>query len=203
LWSVFTHNLLFPAVLQELDPRSGGVRQEYWSDGFIEFVTETSWAGRPVVLVGGTNNDFRAASLAVFSPDGVSGAAPAARPAYACRNCAPGGPEALFVFPSLCTARRSGQASLVEAWVERGDRLRVRITQGHGASPSATYYTLGPDGALLAAEISREFQAVHALLERQGVLDHAFGPTDDRDMFPVRRWDGRRFVELEAVAAAH
>jgi hypothetical protein len=52
------------------------------------------------------------------------------------------------------------------------------------------------------AKISREFQAQHALLERRGVLDHTFGPTDDRDMFPVRRWDGRRFVELKAVPVA-
>ena len=62
LWSVFIHNLLFPSVLQELDPRSGTVRQEYWSNGYIETVAEESWAGRPVVLVGATNNDFRAAT---------------------------------------------------------------------------------------------------------------------------------------------
>jgi hypothetical protein len=68
---------------------------------------------------------------------------------------------------------------------------------------SATYYTLGSDGAVLSAEISREFQAHHVLLERQGVLDHPFGPRDDRDMFPVRRWDGRRFVDLNVVPVAH
>ena len=204
LWAVFTHNLWFPSVLQELDPHAGAVRQEYWSNGFIDLVAETAWNGRPVVFVGGTNNDFRGASLAVFPPDRVSGSNPAARPAYACRNCSPGGPEALFLFPSLCTARRSGlQAGLLEAWVERGNRIRISVTQGGTSSHASTYYTLGPDGELLDAEISREFQAEHALLERQGVLDHRFGPTDDRDMFPVRRWDGRRFVELPGVAVDH
>lgn len=200
LWAVFTHNLMFPSVLEELDPH-GSVRQEYWSNGFIEFVAETAWIGRPVVLVGATNNDFRAASLAVFPPDRVTGAAPSVRPAYACRNCLPGGPEAYFLFPSLCIARRSGQAGVIEAWVERGDRIRVTVMQG--AAGGATYYTLGPDGSGLAAEISREFQAAHAVLERQGVLDHPFGPSDDRDMFPVRRWDGRRFVELPKVPVTH
>ena len=198
---MFTHNLWFPSVLQELDPH-GAVRQEYWSNGFIELVTETSWNGRPVVLVGATNNDFRAASLAVFPPDGVTGSAPSARPAYACRNCPAGGPEDFFLFPSLCAARRSGQAGLLEAWVEHGDRIRVTVMQG-GAGGGATYYTLGPEGSVLAAEISREFQAQHALLERQGLLDHPFGPIDDRDMFPVRRWDGRRFVELPRVTVNH
>jgi hypothetical protein len=71
-----------------------------------------------------------------------------------------------------------------------------------GGYPSV-YYVLGPDGALLDAEISREFQADHARLEREGVLDHPFGRRDDRDMFPVRRWDGRRFVELPRVPVEH
>ena len=201
LWVVSTHNLWFPSVLEELDPH-GTVRQEYWSNGFIELVTETSWNGRPVVLVGATNNDFRAASLAVFPPDGVTGSAPSARPAYACRNCPAGGPEAFFLFPSLCIARRSGQAGVLEAWVEHGDRVRVTVTQG-GAEGGATYYTLGPEGSVRAAEISREFQAQHARLERSGVLDHSFGPSDDREMFPVRRWDGRRFEELPRVKVDH
>jgi hypothetical protein len=201
LWAVFTHNLWFPSVLEELDPR-GVVRQEYWSDGFIEFVTETTWKGRRVLLVGGGNNDFRGASLAVFPPDGVTGSAPAARPAYACRDCPAGGPEELFVFPSLCSARRSGQAGLLEAWVEQGDRIRVTVVQG-AIGGGASYYTLGADGAVLTAEISREFQTQHAVLERQGLLDHPFGPVDDREMFPVRRWDGRRFVELPGTAVKH
>jgi hypothetical protein len=106
-------------VLDELDPH-GTVRQEYWSDGFIEFVAETSWNGRPVVLFGGTRND-----------------------------------------------------------------------------------SLPSDGSLAGAEISHEFQQRHALLERQGLVDHRFGPTDDREMFPVRHWDGRRFVELPGVPVAH
>ena len=199
LWAVFTHGLLFPSVLQELDLRDGAVLQEYWSNGFIETVQEDWWAGRPVVFVGGTNNDFRAASLAVFRPEAVAGSTPAVRPGYACRDCAPGGPEALFIFPSLCLAREQGQAGVYEAWVEQGERVRVSMMQRDGAS----YYVLGPRGELLAAEISREFQASHALLERQGALDHAFGPRDDAEMFPVLRWDGTRFVELPRVKVAH
>jgi hypothetical protein len=199
VWGTFTHNLLFPAVLQELDPRTGAVRQEYWSNGYIEVVHESTWAGRSVVLVGGTNNDFRAASLAVFPSDRVAGSTPAVRPGYACRDCAPGGPEALFVFPTLCISRGAGQAGVYEAWIESGQRVRVSVSQG----PGATYYVLGHQGELLSAEISREFQVAHARLEREHVLDHLFGPTDDRDMFPVRRWDGTRFVDLPKVKVAH
>jgi hypothetical protein len=199
LWAVFTHSLLFPTVLRELDPRDGTVRQEYWSNGYVEFVHEDTWEGRRVVFAGGTNNDFRAASLAVFPVDGVEGSAPAVRPGYTCRNCPPGGPEALFVFPTLCIARGLGQAGVLEAWVEDGRRVRVTVMQGEGT----TYYTLGPRGGLLTAEVSREFQAGHARREREGGLDHPFGPRDDAEMFPVRRWDGTHFVDLPPVTVAH
>jgi hypothetical protein len=202
LWVVSTHNLWFPSVVQELAPH-GAVRQEYWSNGFIMLVIETVWNGRPVVFVGATNNDFRAASLAVFPADRVAGSAPSARPAYACGNCPAGRPEEFFIFPSLCAARLNGQAGLFEAWVEHGDRIRATVIQGGGAGAGATYYTLGPDGKVLAADISHEFQTQHAQLERQGLLDHRFGPTDDREMFPVRRWDGTRFVELPRVKVEH
>jgi hypothetical protein len=202
LWAAFTHNLLFPCVLQELDPRQGSVRQEYWSDGYIEFVREEAWAGRRVLLVGGANNDFRAAALAVFRPGSVTGSTPARRPAYACRNCAPGGPEAVFLFPTLCISRRTGQAGVYDVWGEKGENLRVTVSQGSATAggQTASYYTLGPDGTLLGAEISREFQADHALLERQGILDHRFGAQDERDLLPVLKWDGTGFRPLPGVA---
>jgi hypothetical protein len=179
------------------------VRQEYWSNGYIEVVHEETWAGRRVVLLGGTNNDFRGASLAVFPVDGVTGSTPAVRPGYACRNCPPGGPEALFVFPTLCLARPGGQAGIYGVWAENGERLRVTVGHRAGDYLVASYYALGPDRGLLQAEISREFQAVHAGVERRGDLDHPFGPRDDAEMFPVRRWDGARFVELPPVKVAH
>ncbi len=201
LWAVFTHNLMFPAVLRELDPRDGTVRQEYWSNGYVEFVQEATWAGRRVLLVGGTNNDFRAGSLAVFPVDAVAGSTPAVRAGYACRDCAAGGPETLFVFPTVCAARQ-GQAGVHGVWVEGGDRLRVTVGQPIDSTSGdlfATYYTLGPDGVPVSAEVSREFRAVHARLEREGIVDHPFGPRDQAAVLPVKRWDGRRFVDLPRV----
>lgn len=205
LWAIFTHNLMFPATLRELDPRDGKVRQEYWSNGYVEAVQEAVWAGRRVLLVGGTNNDFRAASLAVFPVDAVAGSTPAVQPGYACRDCAPGGPETLFVFPTVCAARQ-GQAGVHGVWVESGDRLRVTVAQPIGPSEGdlvAIYYTLDPDGSLVSADISQEFRAVHARIEREGIVDHPFGPRDEAAALPVKRWDGRRFVDLPHVRVGH
>jgi hypothetical protein len=156
--------------------------------------------GRNEVLASPTAEDR--ANRKLYCPDGVTGFTPAVRPAYACRNCAPGGPESVFLFPTLCINRRRGQAGVYDVWVEKGERLRVAVAQGGASAGSQTpsYYTLGPDGRVVSAEISREFQAEHALLEKQGVLAHPFGPRDERDMLPVLRWDGTGFRPLPGVA---
>jgi hypothetical protein len=196
LWAIFTHSLWFPTRLQELDPR-GTVRREYWSDGYVDYVAEATWRGHQILLVGGTNNDLEGASLAIFDRDAVGGRAPASRAEYKCSSCPEGGPQELVVFPTLCMARKEGAATLVEAWVEGDDRLMVIVNQGE--RDAVVYYTLDRDLVPVHAEISPTFQQAHVLLERQGLLDHPFGPRDVAAMFPVQRWDGTRFVDLPRV----
>ena len=206
LWAVFIHNLWFPARVQELDPR-GLVKGEYWSDGYVEAVAEAVWRGRPVVLLGGVNNDLKGASLALFDRDAFGGLAPASKAEYACASCPEGGPRELLVFPTLCIfARNGGIAGLHEAWVEGDDRLMVQVTQAvdspDGVAPPGrlvVHYTLGRDLVPVHAEFSTQFQTLHASMEKRGLLDHPLGPRDDAAMFPVRRWDGTRFVDLPRV----
>ncbi|HXK08653.1 MAG TPA: hypothetical protein VMT70_03305 [Vicinamibacteria bacterium] len=210
LWAVFTHNLWFPSRLQELD-RRGNVKAEFWSDGFVEAVAEGVWRGRPVVLAGGVNNELKGASLAIFDRDAFGGTAPASKLDYACTSCAGGPPREFLVFPTLCIfARKGGIAGLFDAWVEGDERLMVQVTQAvesvDGVAPpgrAVVHYTLDSRLRPVHAEISAEFQTVHALLERQGLLDHHLGTRDDAAMFPVLRWDGRRFVALPRVEVAH
>lgn len=210
LFVAYTHTLWFPTRLVEpgLDGRG---RSEYWSNGYVEVVKELAWRGRRVLVVGGVNNEHRGASLAVFDRARVGGFAPAENAAYACRSCTGGAPEAFLAFPTLCLARRGGaMAAVVDAWVEGDDRLTVAVQEGMGApgggdraGPLLAFYTFGPSLEPARAEISREFQAVHAALERQGALDHVFGARDDAEMFPVLRFEDGRFRELPRAAVAH
>jgi hypothetical protein len=206
LWAVFTHNLLFPAVLRELDPRDGAVRQEYWSNGYIEVVQEATWAGRRVLLVGGTNNDFRAASLAVFPVGrrrGLDAGGPAGLRLPRLRGGRPRGALPL-PDPVRGPTERAGRAPRRVGGERRpaaGDRRTAARPRGGGAPRDLLHARPGRD-----AGERRDLAGapgLHARLEREGSLDHPFGPRDDADMFPVTRWDGRRFVDLPPVRVAH
>jgi hypothetical protein len=205
LWSVFVHGAWFPAVLQRLNPR-GDVLSEYWSNGYITWVSTHTWRGRSIVLVGGTNNEHRGASLAIFDAGQVTGSAPAENPRYVCGDCPPGRPLAFVVFPRLCMTRVfEHQASVEHAWVDGEDRFVVSVTHGSARTsgdlerPAVAFYTLGADLTPHRVELTREFHMVHAELRRGGHLDHDFGEADEADFFPLLKWDGQRYVPLPAA----
>jgi hypothetical protein len=209
LWAVFDHSAEFPSRLQKLDAR-GGVEREYWSDGPVRVVTEGRWRGTDVVLVGAGNDETGGGSVAIFDRSGVGGHAPALRPRDRCTSCALGGPREFLVFPRLCLAPAGATTPVVDAWIEGGDRLFVATAQTTAAPDAISrphellaFYTLGPDLVPVHAEISRDYQVVHASLERRGLVDHPFGPRDDADVFPVLRFESGRFRRLPSVRVDH
>jgi hypothetical protein len=203
LWLVSIHDHEFPTLLEQIDA-AGRTVSEYWSNGYIDFVGSATWHGRPVVLVGATNNEHRGASLAVFE-GAVTGSAPATNDGYRCRDCPPGRPSEFLVLPRTCMARYlEGQAWTQRVRAVAGDRIVALV--GHGRAsvngltqPADAYYTFGPDLRPEGIDISREFLLVHEELRRLGHLDHAFGPQDEADLQPLLRWDGTRFVPLPAA----
>jgi len=199
LWVVFTHAMEFPSLLMELDS-TGTVRSEYWSNGFIEAVVETTWQGRPVVIVGATDNETRGASLAIFDRHRVTGSAPAVDPSYRCTDCPAGTPAEFLLFPRRCLSRaREGQPTVNEIWTDTGGRLHVSVFEFGPVQTTklpTVWYWLGPDLTPERAELSEDLLAGHRELEKAGTLDHPFGPADEADLFPVRRWDGGHFVDL-------
>jgi hypothetical protein len=212
VWAVFTHGAWFPTRVQALSPR-GEELAEYDSAGFVESVREVVWQGRPVVLVGGADNAHRGAGLAVIDRAAFGGHAPAVKPQYACADCPAGRPLEYLVFPSSCLKRlEAGVPAVLDAWVEGGERLNVLIAQGSAAPEDGivqsqgsvtSFYSLGAQLAPVHVEISREFQALHAAREKRGLVDHPFGEQDDREAFPVLRFDGVAFVELSRVPVTH
>jgi hypothetical protein len=205
IWSVVMHGLWFPTRLRKLDAR-GRLISEYWSNGYIESLHEGTRHGRPVLFVGATNNETHGASLAIFDRDEVAGSAPSVDGRYTCRTCPQGGPEAFFVFPPSCFELTGGdQAFVLEAWVEGEDGLKVLVRHLFRHPTKELFvtdvaYTLDRHDRLVGIDAPKDYLRLHARLAMEGLLDHSFGPDDERALAEVRRWNGTAFTVMERAA---
>lgn len=209
LWLVGEHNVWFPAVVEKLTPQ-GEVAGEYWSNGHINKLAETAWNGRKVILAGAMYNDQRRTSLAVLDSENPSGSAPAVNPTYRCDDCPPGQPLLFYVFPRLelsraqdtppniTTLRATPHGDVLVAVEHSGVSLPGESTPQH----APVFYTLNPQLEMKEAEAGDGYRRLHSRLELLGRLKHPYGAGDEAELFPVLRWDGRKFVPVSAPPAA-
>jgi hypothetical protein len=203
IWFVSTHLDEFPTVLEKLDA-SGKVVGEYWSNGQVRSVDVRVLAGRPLVLVGATNNESRCASLAVLDALRPTGSAPALLDHYRCAGCLPGNPLAFLLLPRLDVAlvdddladvMRISVDAIGQVWVDVrhfADRVAPELQRA-----ATSIYTLDSDFRVLNAELGQRVGIVHQALEKKNLLDHPFSVArDSRELWPVRRWTGAAFADV-------
>lgn len=201
VWATFHHHLLFPSVLEQIAP-DGRVLSRYWSNGYVDSLSEATWQGREVLLVGAANNEHKGAALAILSRDHASGTAPAANPAYRCETCPPGGPTAFVVFPPTPVGLVRGETSSLRlAWVNADGEIVAAsddTAPGFG-DPGTVYFTL--DGFLRPRriEVAASYSRLHDQLFEAGRLDRRYSRAEERRLVPLLRWDGSRFVEAPLV----
>jgi hypothetical protein len=161
--------------------------------------------GQRLYFVGGVKNEGRQAALAVFGPEGPRGVAPAEDPYYACQDCGTGYPMAAFAFPRTEVGRISGSFPVVESVAIRGDEVWVSVRQntGHERYGSLSFllapvtYHLDTRLRLLEASYEVEYEVVHHRLESAGLVHHPFdGVRQQRELWPVGRWDGARWLPI-------
>ena len=204
IWFVSTHLEEFPTVLEKLDV-AGHVQAEYWSDGQISKVVVTEQAGRQFVFVGAISNELKGGTLAVLDARAPSGSSPAASDHYRCSGCPSATPLAFVAFPRLDVTAAVGWYSNVACIVV--DALGqimvvVRHPAGDRVAPelqwSATsLYTLNPQFHVKSAELGEAVAIVHRAIEKDGLLDHPFSiERDSLQLWPVRRWNGKAFDQV-------
>jgi hypothetical protein len=196
VWLAGRHVLEFPSVIQQIGA-DGSVRSEYWSNGAIDAFAEFDLAGRRVRLVGGVNNEFRGASLAVFDGE-VTGSAPASSAHYRCDGCLPGSPTAFFVFPPSRLELELGRTAGVVSLVATGpDRFTVGVLEATAMPPDSAvalaYYTFDRDLRLIHAEMGSGFEALVRRYEAEKRVTPRARYRGPDDLYPVRRWNGQGF----------
>ena len=201
IWTAFIHSLYFPTLLLEVD-RKGRINSKYWSNGYIEQVEVAKIRDRRRVLVGGTNNETRGGSLAIFDYGKVAGSAPASKPRFQCKTCEAGGPELFVVFPRQCIAETlAGQAAVQVIRHDAGGRVFVFAGEGPrgdtGEFPSGVWYTVNPAIELSSMQFAPGSSILHRKLENDGRLDHSFSsPIHLSDPGTMLKWDGTGFASV-------
>ena len=62
---------------------------------------------------------------------------------------------------------------------------------------ATTHYHLDRQYRVTEAELGEKLPHIHRLFEGKGLLDHPFSRERDAQfLWPVRRWDGSKFVEI-------
>jgi len=205
LWLAALHNTWFPAILEKISPE-GQVVGEYWSNGHINELAETTWNGRKVILVGAMYNDQKRVSLAVLDYENPNGSAPAANPAYRCEDCPAGQPLLFYVFPRMEISRALDVRPYITTLrvTPHGDILvtvehaRVPLPGDSKMSFGSVFYTFDAQLELKSAESTDTYRVLHGELQLRGMLKHAYGARDDAELLAVLKWDGKRFVPLLA-----
>jgi hypothetical protein len=208
MWVTYIHNLWFPSVVQKLSPR-GQVLAQYWSNGHIISLHEGTFQGRRAILVGATNNEKFAASLAVLDYANPSGSAPAAKPKYRCANCPAGVPLAFFVFPATELSRITNFRPVVhDLRTDGAGNFILNVDQAShdpalGGQGASAFYVLSPTGSIVEAETADSHRQLHSRLETRNRLNHPFRRACEKQLFPVLRWDhaAQRFVPEHGTLA--
>lgn len=204
-WAVARHRIWFPSLLAEVD-HHGRTVAEYWNNGPITILMPASVKGRRVLLVGGAASEFWSASLAVLDIDAISGAAPAVAPEFACRDCPPGVPLGLVVFPRTDVGGLAGSWSCVDA-VSAGEYgVDVDVLERVQLGPKAALqvaetkvrFSFDRDLAFVRGNPDDAHPALHDALEREKRIDHRFGPQDRAQLQQVMVWNGQDFVPMGA-----
>lgn len=202
LWVSWANRPYFGAFVERLDLATGEPTAVYWSAGYIAHVSRGTVDGRQVLFVGAGNNEFKAASLAVYDIQTSAGAPPASNPRYACTDCPQGRPLAFLVFPKTSLGRElltdAGIIYVDNVMQDAAGQLRVVVRQGPGVPSlsASVLYRFDRNLRLTGAETLTDYQGVRRQLEREGRLPPSATPGDEQELFPVLSWEGRKFVEI-------
>ena len=207
IWVESQHTSRFPALVEQVsvDGQSLG---GYWSNGHVISASFGRVGPRDWLFLGGANNERGGGFLAAVDPRAPDTSAPAEAATYRCDGCPTSHPDHFIVFPSTRMCGVDGGMGAVSAvTVAQSGQIVVNVTHHSDRLPGGlaytsadTIYTLSADFRLIDVDFHSDYAVMHRYFETLGRLTHPFvAETHRRQLLPVVRWDGRRFVEISRV----
>jgi hypothetical protein len=202
VWVISVDRDQFPCVLEKLDAH-GTLLGEFWHPGTIGVMQPAVFAGRPVMVLGVSNNEWHGAAVAVVDRASPTGTGPASLPKYTCEGCPPQGPAAYLVMPGSKIEELQDNNTGVVA-IHRGEQgvltivvhhslVFERLGLGSGLINGHTDYILSPELVPISAQHQPDFRVLHHEAFKRGVLDHDFDQACDARLYPLQRWNGTAF----------
>jgi hypothetical protein len=189
-WGV-GHHTWWPSALALLDGR-GRRLGTFVHGGSIRAVRASETSGRPLLLVGGVSNAYRAAFMAVLDGSALTGQGPTPPGSpFECEGCGGVVPLRYFLFPPSDVCLASGLPyNSTRDLILRGDEVEAYTRESDSGAPVAEMiFRFSRDFDLLDARAADSW-AAHEALEKARRLDHGVAQCPwYNSPSPVREWD--------------
>lgn len=170
IWLIFNDFRWRPSAVVRIS-HAGDASVRFVNAGHIYTFSFWEHEGRVYVLAGGVNNEYAAASLAVFDADGPAASSPQTSGSkFDAKASASGDPMAYFLFEPTDLNRTTGPfnytRSLVAQW-------KGFVLQTYEAPEADAYYLLRSPFEVASVTFSNTFAKQHRDLEKSLLLFHS------------------------------
>lgn len=200
VWLTVNHRAFWPAFVERVDP-TGRATLAFVNSGSLYAVNALPGAVGAHILVGGRNEEYGAAALAVLGADVIEVSSPQGPASvYAVEGQDERRPLGYFVLPRSELNRLAGAPNHRVVDMHRsGDGISLTIMEGPPEAPSL--WSLSRDLRFDTRLLSDGYWDHHRRLEAEGRLAHAPAQCPDaRGPSRIRAWEpATGWVELDLV----
>jgi hypothetical protein len=191
MWMAFIHQTWWPSFVVTLN-RNGQPTLKFVNSGHIEALGRVKTGRGTVVLAGGTNNEYNAASLALLAEESGPSTSPHDNGLWqVCDTCPVEGPLSYFLFPrSELNVAAGTERNFVHSFTPYDDGS-IDITVRERLTPILrAIYHFSPDLKPESVAMSDAYWDAHAEMSKSGAIKHSPEQCPlRRDGVTIRMWD--------------
>ncbi len=200
IFASFSHFQWGNSFVAEISPKTGRGTVRFVNTGSLHSLSHATLAGTNYLLIGGFNNEYDGASLAIMNERQPFASSPqTSGTRFPCANCPSGSPDYYFVFPrsEINRAERVYELSLRDIRVV-GNDVEAAVNEDTPAPQCVvSYYLLRffPAPQLVSRRFNSGCEPTHRSLEQSHRISHSFencpdlhNPVDIRLWTPSGHW---------------
>jgi hypothetical protein len=191
IWISFIHQTWWPSFVVTLNG-IGVPTLRFVNSGHIEALGRLKTSRGDLVLAGGTNNEYGAASLAILAEQSAPSTSPHDNGLWqVCDRCPREGPSSYFLFPrSELNIAAATERNFVHSFTPYDDGSVDVTVREQGTPPLRAVYHFSSDLRPESIAMSDAYWDAHAQLWKSGAINHSAEQCPlRRDGVTIRVWD--------------